>query len=404
MALDFSFNDQAPYGQLLEGLRQKPVVEQQMEQSAEANRRQRMGQVFEAVQSGMSLVKDSVALSALRQEQSAKEKLAEWMALKDKRVTGPVPDFGKTHGELPGYQSELQSRAAMVDPKSAAKSAFPDLNAGQTGRPQVIRYQYPNKKGSFMGFADPNTKQIFTQNGQLITEPVEVAYAMGNTTDPVTGELLTLNRSSGEATPTAGVPSTNNPPAPGPYPTIDSLTLKQQEKFDSLVGKYHADPVQEASRMAISQISGLQDLLNTNVGAATEPMKSLAARVIAREKGVLTEQDVARNSGNQALVPRVVRFVEKWKSGELTDQDKKEFGAIIKAMEKNADRQFSRTTSRYADMVSGRFGIPKAEALNYMRLNVEFEEEPVQEAPKSSVPAVGQTFNGAKVISVKRIK
>jgi hypothetical protein len=181
-------------------------------------------------------------------------------------------------------------------------------------------------------------------------------------------------------------------------------------------GSWKSDAVIQANRELLAGMDNVVPLIKGNNPAARGAIEGYLARAIAVEKGVLTEQDVLRNTGSRALADRFTRFIKTNVNGQLTDTDAKEFGSLLKQVYDGAKKRYDLNTQAIAERGAKRLkaaGVPvDAKRVREMiEAGVDygtFSQDPNQPAtpqtPQNPVPNIGDTFHGAKVTKVKIIK
>jgi hypothetical protein len=426
--IDLRFQSNAPMAAIIQAYQNKAEMQEKMKMDQNAIENQNINRIAGVFQGAASLT------SGLVQQAEQRQRMAALMTQVDKggisvpvaQPTGPNASvepsapFADTEGQAPQqppqmqllkdtpeWQSRTRELALSAFPKQAgealSKSLFEDPNGARNGagRQQIIRYATmngPMKGIGQLGFGDPNGKKFYDQHGQDITEPISVSFAYGIGQDPVTGEQTLENRGTGEVTPNPTKGTDGSPRK------LHDLPLPIQAKVDEEVARYTGDPIQTAARSSLSQVANMRNILDTDVGAASEPLRSLAARVIAGEKGVLTDMDVARQAGNQALIPRVKRLVKRWADGKLTDQDKSELGQVLDAVETNSQQRFDRTTEVYARRISNRYRVDPEDVRDYLTLNTDFNTDPSAKGKNTGVGSNDSDIDARIAAGLKKVE
>lgn len=106
------------------------------------------------------------------------------------------------------------------------------------------------------------------------------------------------------------------------------MTERQNKAFDDFVKP--RSPFAESNDNMKLTVSAMKQL-NEGGPVAEAGLPSLIARGVFKEKGVLTEQDVQRVGGNQALLAQYNRTLSKAIKGEpLTDADREDIKVLLK--------------------------------------------------------------------------
>lgn len=114
--------------------------------------------------------------------------------------------------------------------------------------------------------------------------------------------------------------------------------------------KISTAPIVKDAIKTLGSMRTVQNLMLENIAATTESLKSQTARAIATEVGRLTDQDVGRASGSQALARVWARWQEQITTGRMADKDRAEFleaiNTIASATLENTGAQTDAVVSR----------------------------------------------------------
>jgi len=377
---------------LVAPMQQKVLLEYQAQEAKRERRRKAITDILSAVEQGQTIASNAMKLAVERRRQQGIAEMGQALSMGEREVTrsqpaaGPITQTGQAPvaiertklGQTPeGQEAQKQallSAATKTAPDKAAASiignTFPK-NASQRGMEQ-LHYLTLDDGSTVVSRFNTGGQGLLDINGNplppdVLSRVVNRTYAGDFRTDPVTGKIIFGNKSTGQL---------KEIEAPGKvdgaeFPTIANLTKEQDARFSTIEAGYRADKIVNAARETMSQLSVLQDVLNTDVGAATEIVKNMVARTIAMEKGTMTDQDVARAAGNQAFIPKITRLLNKWAAGDFTDVDKEEFQTIMDAVQSNSQQKFENATKTWAKKAT-RVSVPVEEAEKYFRLNTDF--------------------------------
>ena len=118
------------------------------------------------------------------------------------------------------------------------------------------------------------------------------------------------------------------------------------------------------SMQNIDGIAKAQELLNSGGPIAESILPSLIARSVAGEKGVLTEQDVARVQGDPALLSKYNRLWGKFLAGEsLGNADRQDVAVLLKIAYQVESDKLKRVSKGFGDAFSS-VGVDVNEGIN----------------------------------------
>ena len=218
--------------------------------------------------------------------------------------------------------------AAGLEPKEAIKSkVFPTVKS---------------TVGSTVDVINPAT-------GKAHTIPKSLILQLGQNFDPNTFPYENFML-SGRGAGVKKLPGTDElgfvsqagaRPVTGPKPRkegklitdMDQATDRQEEDFKKARERIEKNDFIKNSVARHDDIQNIKNLLVLDIGTATGPLQSLAARSIANEKGALSEGDVQRNTGSQDLANKFGQIMKKIKSGGLTEKNRRELALIINQVE-----------------------------------------------------------------------
>lgn len=119
-------------------------------------------------------------------------------------------------------------------------------------------------------------------------------------------------------------------------------------------------------------------------------------------QSVVRESEYARTPQNLPVVNAIVGAIGKLQEGGagLTDEDRKALVEGAKIIQAERGKQYNQTLQEYTDLAN-QYGL---DVNMVTRGRKPFETGEQQPQQPTTIPAVGQTFNGQKVIGVKRIQ
>jgi hypothetical protein len=135
---------------------------------------------------------------------------------------------------------------------------------------------------------------------------------------------------------------------PKQSPIATSILTKEGDRYGS-------DSVVKELRTMLAQVPTFETLLDSNNPAARGSIEGFATRVLGREKGVMTDQDVLRNTGSRALADRFKRWVNTHATGELTNTDLTDFGNLVRDIRNASERVLKQTEDTYVKRAGSTF-------------------------------------------------
>jgi len=391
----------------------KPVQEEQIRQSRQQQKQQQQQQLFQSVlqaaRLGSSFAEQASVKAQRRQAMTLNQEISDIsQALASGR---DVEELGGTPA-IPTEQLQQQLQGSLLQAgipaaqKAATALAFPGVETEKrAGVAQKINILKPDNTVE-LGFFDPQQKKFFLGSGQEAPPGSRQAFSEGSRnrffTDPVTGQRLRENLVTGERT----ILSAPTGDAAKRVRILEELTIAEETQIDKQVTRFDTDKRKVLSQLALDQVDGLKAIFDLDIGAATEPLKSLIARTIAGEKGVLTDRDVLRNSGNQALAPRLKQLLVKWQSGKFSSQNRREFRKVIDAAQQNSNKKLQERIDSFRGAISRRFNLAPEEVEDTLLLPTiksQTQELDTPTSPPTGTFRIGIPEQSGQ-LTIKRIK
>ena len=142
-----------------------------------------------------------------------------------------------------------------------------------------------------------------------------------------------------------------------------NLDRNKRTQLNGLIDKFKKDPVVKPYRQTIASVGTVRALITKGGAAASTVIPTFIARMTG-EKGVLTQQDVERAGGSQALADRVNRWGKLLATGKLGRKDKKDFLHLVSLMDKRAKTQIEKLAKSYSTDYSGQGTLFQGEGQN----------------------------------------
>lgn len=385
--------DIAGIAQLIAG---KTAQEEQIRAQRSQQQQQKFGNILQAAQLGSNLAQQFSLNSRRNQAMALTQEIAD---ISQALSSGRQVEEAGGRPSLPteDLQQRLQSSLLQAGVPSAQKAAvaqaFPEAGQQQrAGVAQKINILKPDNTVE-LGFFDPQKQKFFLSSGEEAPAGSRQAFSEGSRnrffTDPFTGERIRQNLVTNETD------VLSSPTDRTKIRGIEELTLVEKDQADKIVKRFDEDKRKVLAQLSIDAISRLQAIFDTEVGAATEPLKSLIARTIAGEKGVLTDKDVLRNSGNQALDKRIKQLLRKWQSGRFTDSNRDEFQTIIDKVDEDSIAKLEERQAAFNKSLSQRFRLDPLEVDDVLLLPIATKKSiPAQPAKLTAEEEANQFFQG----------
>lgn len=224
--------------------------------------------------------------------------------------------------------------------ETAANLEFPgQSSAANTFGAAIPVVNRQTGERSFLQISKFGDKKL--ANGQEYNPDWEIDRRAQVRTDPRTGELINVSE-DGKAT-TINSPQSLNEEVN----EQQDLTVKQSKRLDDFSKMVADDDVIKINRTSLNNLNNLKTIQNEGTGALIGALQSLRARGLANEKGVLTEQDVARTTGSPQLARRFTNAASKMISGKENPDNIREFKEALAAVEKMASLRNRQIEEKY---------------------------------------------------------
>lgn len=390
MATDFTFKSQIDPTAIARLAQDQASKQAQLDAQYKQNQ---ANNILAAADAASKMVSASVEASKARQKREAVTSLANSLAAKvpdimapqmgpQQMTPGPVsvpiplpavstPDFAR--------QNAVKA-AVQLSPESFAKQMAEQLLPGSSQASFGGLVPVVNIKTGERTFAqaDKTGKTILT-NGQPFSADWTREYAGAVMLDPVT-QTPTLYPKS------PGLPATpiQTPTQSKPVDYADR-SLKERQEIGTVVQNLRGDDLFQSAERTLQTVGNVKSVLNQDLTVASGAIKSLASRVVAGERGVLTDKDVERQLGSDAA-NRFKRFLRNYADGKLTDQDYREMQAILQQSVDRAAEQYQTTQEQNIESLMTQYKVSEKEAKVLLKYRDPSKVLAVQ--GKKSVPVI----------------
>lgn len=143
----------------------------------------------------------------------------------------------------------------------------------------------------------------------------------------------------------------------------DKLTEQQRKALADAQDKWVKDPLTKEATDKFYQVGGVRNALNE---ASTNPaLKGVVPALIARlnEKGVLTDQDIGRYSGDSSFGAKWKQYLQSAQEGTITDENLELFKRVAQNFADTAENTMRDRAALHAKQYSNQTGKPVEQAL-----------------------------------------
>lgn len=445
---DFSYEDKTPYGEVFNALANKSVKEQQMNLEAEKNRRSRVQFVMDAAKAGQDMAASAVATSAARQKaefdkinnpyiteqnrvktESDRNKLSAEQALgnelykaeaaKNNRpiTNSPIQQFGAdgqpttsvqpTYGSTPmgeavDAKANILRTAAQANPAKAGEAiienSFPkQITGSKTSSPQRLTLPDGNSVVGYYSYVD-NQYHYSGADGDTIAPtgtmpayaPVAIPNSGGgvNITPRVPGQASSASEGLNQQT--------------GTKTTVGSYQKGELDRLDDRKKALENDEIFKKVQGRQSDLAIARSALDTNNWVGNATLLSSLAKGLGRDTGNLAAQEQERYQTSPAVIRRIATKATRWAAGDITQADKEDIREALRIADLKAKDLADRRASLYVNQ--GMRAVKNGDE-DFIRNYIYGNKDSLDVSGESeSVPSVGGTYNGQKVLKVERIK
>lgn len=305
--------------------------------------------VTQAVSSGIDIA-DTIQARKQSQEdrvRALKEKIDQAKKESELVKTATRGNQVANVGGQPVFSSQVQSlapetdllgKAAAVDTKGFADAIFKE-------QLQKMKDKSSSGRGTPVSLINPTTGE---RQFKVVREDADIPsgfireFAPQTRLNPVTGQLEQITSVGGSSSVGGGQ---------GTRTILDphDLTVRQSNILTDFRDRFNKDDVIAAANTNLTAIENLEVIQNQGFPALIGSLKSLRARALAGEKGVLTEQDVERTTGDPRLTSRFVRAFDRLILGSERPEDIAEFKATIAEVKRVAKERIEQRRAAFID-------------------------------------------------------
>lgn len=420
---DFSYRGGVP-NELVAAYQNKFAQEEQAKMNAAALKQQEYENVANIFNGGAKLVSALVENQKYKQMQEAQLAISEMF----KSGTDQVPTNTATpaassfapqmteapitqdYSATPGYKAELAALATKAYPEEAGKqitkSIFGQLNPNKlTGasRPTPMALELPDGSQA-LGYFDPTTKQFLLQDGEPVPEGTKRSYKYDIRPDSE-GNLQVISGASGRtvsgiSTEAGAIPEKEM----GKVRQLNKLPVQTRKEFQSDISERAKDPIFREEFKKTLQVTRMHDMLEARNFVFDQKIGLQMARVLG-DAGNISVVEQLEGKENKQVVEKGKQLIETYiRSGELTESNRKAIIEAIKVMDEAAKNNLNGLVSMDEERLSAVYPQLDKDFIRESLVGKTWSQKLKEQNKETGVPTVGGTYNGEKVVSVKRIK
>lgn len=129
---------------------------------------------------------------------------------------------------------------------------------------------------------------------------------------------------------------------------------------------FNKDKLVVAANEGLQSALDAERLLDSKTPISDEAVKTSLAK-LSGERGVLTEQDIARFGGSKAITEKIAQSTRQMVDGKLTEANRGYMRDIIQTFKIRRQQQLDERALNLSEQGSKRFDIPVEEAYDYLR-------------------------------------
>lgn len=368
---DFSYKQQVDPVSIASILQRKSEVEAAQKVAKEDKTYNR---IQDTARLAGQLVSNAVAGAAARQKDHL---VTNYLQILGKSPVAPEQVSGPTMDNQPLMNNEAVK--ADSEKRKAASLGIAKLLAPKELGEAQVRAAFPEAQRQlsgnteFLDKIDPVTNQVYSvrvdknQPGKAFTLdgkeiPVDVAgrlvkyLAPALGVDPATQRATVTQRAPGAQPQFLESPSGASQGSTGTQLPYAKRALKEKSEISGTVKELRADPVFSSAELVLNTVGNFKSVLNQDLAVSKGAIKGLAARVLAGEKGVMTDKDVDRQLG-QDVANRFNALIRGAVDGRITDQDFRELQSIIQMTVDRASEQYTLAQAQNMESLRTQYGL-----------------------------------------------
>lgn len=415
---DFRMQNHVDSGSIISAYQRKAQIEEEQRQTKLAERDRKVNQVKDTFNQGAGLVDNLVNYSKQKQIKDAQDALVNLFANRNQQVpTGTMkpagskffPDMAQapetvSYESTPEYKSELASLIARNNPEaltsSLARSAEITGNPTTATKSTPMALELPNGSQT-LGYFDPTSKKFYLQDGTEAPSGSKKSYKYDLRADSE-GNLIVTSGASGR---TVGGISTKgrtiSEEGKGKVTQLNQLPTQTRKEFQSDLSEAKKETVFKEEFKKLQNAARMKSMVEARNFVFDQKMGLQMARVLG-DSGNISIVEQQSGTESKQVVEKGKQLLETYiKTGKLTESNRKAILEAVDVMDSAAKTNLNDQLSVEEDRLSSLY--PQLDR-KFIRESIIGKGLSERIKPKTEgLPAVGDTFQGGKVISVKRI-
>lgn len=425
---DFRMQNHVDTGSIVSAYQRKAQIEEEQRQAQLAARDRKVNQVKDVFNQGAGLVDNLVNYSKHKQIKDAQDALANLFAERNTQVPITVPAKSslfpdliqapivaednltpttQSYGTTPEYKDQLAAMVARINPeavtnqiaKSSSFTGEPNrLTTASRSTPMAL--EMPDGSQT-LGYFDPTDKKFYLQDGTEAPVGSKKSYKYDLRPDSE-GNLMVTSGASGR---TVGGISTKGrtitEEGKGKVTQLNQLPTQTRKEFQSDLSEAKKETVFKEEFKKIQQASRMKSMLEARNFVFDQKIGLQMAKVMGDAGNVAVVEQTEGKESKQ-VVQKGKQLLETYiKTGKLTEANRKAILEAVDVMDSAAKTNLSEQVSVEEERLSSLY--PQLDR-KFIRESIIGKGLSERIKPKTEgLPSVGDTFQGGKVISIKRI-
>ena len=176
-----------------------------------------------------------------------------------------------------------------------------------------------------------------------------------------------------------------------------NLEIRRDTQIDGVISKFKTDQRVKKAYQSLDSATDVKALIASGNPIAANAVPTYMARM-SGEVGALAEGDKKPFGGSRAILERAKQAFEQMANGTLTVSNAKFLNELTDVIQKRGYEKIYSEAVNTSKQKKDLYGISEEEWLNKL-----YQGPPQGGSSSTSIPSVGGTFNGGKVLSVERI-
>lgn len=426
---DYSIKAQVPMAAIIQAYQQKAAQEQQNKLQQQQMDMQKFDHTLSVFKSASDITRTLIDQSKIKQQQDALNSLstlfangqqpvqtgvaptgtASLMSVPSPAASGPSVQTGTpTEAPLsstPEYKFQLASLMTKANPSAFTANLADDVSKSvvapsapvtRASNFDIQRVDIPGK-GPLTVKVDKINNKIYDLAGNDITAAASGAapYAPPMLAKNSQEENVLVNRQDATAKTV-----TYDPQSKATVEEFTALPPAQQKRIVERSEQFLKDPIVTNIREKAGNLQEFNRLIDTALDKSPEnqeaakqaigAMQGLATRSLGGEKGVTTDKDIQRNTGDQSYAGRFKRFIDIAATGKIPDDQLQGFKTLLNKINGAQEQKIDRIKESYIKPLK------KTTRASEELLNSQFQIDlgNIQPTKQTGKPSLDSIFGG----------